>query len=204
MINNDPTVKDLLKVVFLADYRVSLAERVVTAADVSEQISMAGTEASGTGNMKLALNGALTVGTLDGANIEIAEEVGPDNIFIFGHTAKGIQDLKAQGYNPRRYIEESADLRAVLHLLECGFFSPGEAGLFDALTHDLVNYDPFCLLADFSSYVACQERVSAAYRTPATWWRMSIMNVARSGKFSSDRAIRDYAREVWNVDCAEN
>lgn len=203
MINNDPTVKELLKVVFLADYRVSLAERVVTAADISEQISMAGTEASGTGNMKLALNGALTVGTLDGANIEIAQEVGADNIFIFGQDAAGIQALKSQGYSPRRYIEESADLRAVLHLLECGFFSPGEAGLFDAITHDLVTYDPFCLLADFSSYVACQERVAATYRDRPTWWRMSILNVARSGKFSSDRAIRDYAREVWGVDCAE-
>jgi len=199
IVNGDPAVNDLLKVAFLANYRVSLAEKLIPAADLSQQISTAGKEASGTSNMKFALNGALTMGTLDGANIEIMEEVGADNIFIFGHTADEIRDLRCGGYHPGEYIARSPMLQRVLQLLECGFFSPSEPELFRPLYDELVNTDTFFLLADFDEYVECQSRVADAYRDPARWNRMSILNVARCGKFSSDRTIAEYARDIWGV-----
>jgi len=199
MINRDPAVRDLIRVSFLPNYRVSLAEKLIPAADLSEQISTAGREASGTGNMKLALNGALTIGTLDGANIEIMEEVGAENIFIFGHTADEVMAMRRQGYDPTAFIAESPLLAQTLRLLACDFFSPGEPGLFRPLYDALVCWDEFFLMADFDQYVAAQDRVSEAFLNPARWTRMSILNVARCGKFSSDRTILDYARDIWDV-----
>ena len=198
-VNSDPEVSPKLRVVFLANYGVSLAEKLIPAANLSEQISLAGMEASGTSNMKFALNGALTIGTLDGANVEIKEEVGDDNIFIFGMTTDEVRILKAEGYHPGAFIAQSVELQRVLHLLECDFFCPGEPGLFRPLFDELVNHDQYGLIADYASYMACQERVSAAYRDPAHWTRMSILNVARCGKFSSDRTIAEYARDIWHV-----
>jgi starch phosphorylase len=200
LINQDPSTNHLLRVAFLPNYRVSLAEKLFPASDLSEQISTAGKEASGTGNMKFALNGAITIGTLDGANIEIMEEVGRDNIFIFGKTADEIVQLKRSGYRPGDYIAASPLLQEVIHLLDCDFFSPGEPGLFRPILDALTIWgDEYCLMADFDSYVAAQDLVSAAYQDPARWTRMSILNVARSGKFSSDRTIDEYAREIWNA-----
>jgi len=199
VVQRDPAMNDLFQVVFLPDYRVSLAEKLIPAANLSEQISTAGKEASGTGNMKFTLNGALTIGTLDGANIEIMEEVGEDNIFIFGLTAQQVSEVKQYGYHPGDYIAESPLLQQVLHLLECDFFCPGEPGLFRPIFDDLVHEDQYCLMADFQDYLATQDRVSAAYTDSARWARMSILNVARSGKFSSDRAIAEYAHDIWGV-----
>jgi starch phosphorylase len=188
-----------LRVAFLPNYRVSLAEKLIPAADVSEQISTAGKEASGTGNMKLALNGAITIGTLDGANIEIMEEVGNENIVIFGLTADEVMSLKHQGYRPLDFIEKSPLLQRVLHLLECDFFSPGEPGLFRPIYEDLLYHDEYCLMADFDAYIAAQDIVSQAYIDEERWTRMSILNVARSGKFSSDRTIKEYVRDIWHA-----
>ncbi len=204
LINQDPSTNALLRVAFLPNYRVSLAEKLFPASDLSEQISTAGKEASGTGNMKFALNGALTIGTLDGANIEIMEEVGRDNIFIFGNTADEIVGLKRSGYRPSDYIAASPLLQEVMHLIDCDFFSPGDPGLFRPIYDALTTWgDEYCLMADFDSYLAAQDLVSAAYLDPTRWTRMSILNVARSGKFSSDRVIGEYAREIWNaVPCA--
>jgi len=199
MINHDPAARDLLQVSFLPNYRVSLAEKLIPAADLSEQISTAGREASGTGNMKFALNGALTIGTLDGANIEIMQEVGPENIFIFGHTADEVMAMRRQGYDPGKFIAESPLLQRVLQLLACDFFSPSEPGLFRPLYNALVSRDEFFLMADFAQYVAVQDWVSETFLDPACWTRMSIANVARCGKFSSDRTIAEYAREIWDV-----
>ena len=199
MVNHDPTVHDQLRVTFLPNYRVSMAERLIPSANLSEQISTAGLEASGTSNMKFALNGALTIGTLDGATIEIMEEVGPENIFIFGHTADEIRGLKSNGYRPAEYIAASPRLQRVMQLLECGFFSPGEPSLFRPLYQELVTTDTFCLMADFDAYIDCQARVSQAYLDIAHWTKMSILNVARCGKFSSDRTIQEYARDIWDV-----
>jgi len=199
VINRDPGMKDLLRVVFLPNYRVSLAEKLIPAANLSEQISTAGKEASGTGNMKFALNGALTIGTLDGANIEIMEEVGAENIFIFGLTAEQVREVKQNGYRPGDYIARSPLLQRVLHLLECDFFCPGEPGLFRPIYDELVHWDEYCLMADFDAYLAAQDRVSATFTDSAQWARMSILNVARSGKFSSDRTISEYAEEIWGV-----
>ncbi len=199
VVQRDPATKDLLQLVFLPNYRVSLAEKLIPAANLSEQISTAGKEASGTGNMKFALNGALTIGTLDGANIEIMEEVGQENIFIFGLTAEQVREVKQGGYNPGAYIAASPLLQRVLHLLECDFFCPGEPGLFRPIFDELVHWDEYCLMADFQDYLATQDRVSATFTDPAHWARMSILNVARCGKFSSDRAIADYARDIWEV-----
>lgn len=203
LVNDDARVNDLLRVHFLPDYRVSLAERLIPATDLSEQISMAGMEASGTGNMKFMMNGALTIGTLDGANIEMAERVGDDNIFIFGHTADEIQELKRQGYAREDYIARSPELQAALHLLSTDFFCPGEPGLFQPLYRELCDVDYYCILADFEAYLACQDRVTAAYQDLDCWTRMSILNTARSGFFSSDRTIREYARDIWRVPVAE-
>ncbi len=200
-VNHDPRVDGRLKVAFLPNYRVSLAMRIIPAADLSEQISTAGKEASGTGNMKLALNGAVTIGTLDGANVEIREEVGDDNIFIFGHTVEEVAELRRAGYDPRRYYEADAELRDVLDWLGSDYFVPDEHPNLPALVRAglLEGGDPFMVLADFRAYCDAQARVDAAFRDRARWARMAILNTARVGKFSSDRAIGEYASELWKL-----
>lgn len=200
-VNNDPRVKDLLTVVFVPNYDVSKAEFIVPAADLSEQISTAGTEASGTGNMKLALNGALTIGTLDGANVEIGEEVGDENIFIFGLTADEVASLQASGYQPWDYYNDNAELREVLNMIGSGFFSPAEPDRFKPIIDNLLHRgDQYLLLADYASYIECQSRVEAAYKDQKQWVKKAILNVANMGKFSSDRTISQYANEIWNVE----
>jgi starch phosphorylase len=199
VVNRDAEVRDRLKVVFLPNFNVTNGQRVYPAADLSEQISTAGKEASGTGNMKFCMNGALTIGTLDGANIEIREEVGADNFFLFGLSAAEVYALKRQGYRPKDYYERNQELRDVIDLIRGGFFSRGDADLFRPLIDGLLHHDPYMLLADFQSYVECQERVSAAYGDREQWTRMSIFNTARSGKFSSDRTISEYCAEIWHV-----
>jgi starch phosphorylase len=198
-INSDPLVRGRMKIVFLPDYSVKLGQRVYPAADLSEQISLAGKEASGTGNMKFAMNGAVTIGTLDGANIEIREEVGAENFFLFGLTAAEVQQQKAQGYNPRAYYEANPSLKEALDALTSGEFSHGDRGLFEPLVQSLLTRDDYMLLADYQSYVDCQERVSAAFSNKEEWTKMSILNVARIGKFSSDRSIREYCADIWKT-----
>ena len=199
-INDDPDIKERLKVLFLANYGVSLAERIFPAAELSEQISTAGMEASGTGNMKFALNGALTIGTLDGANVEIKQEVGDENIFIFGLTVEEVRTLKARGYDPWNYYHDNEELKRAIDMIDHGFFSPARPGLCGPLIDSLLHQgDPYMVLADFAGYVECQERVNAAYRDRETWTRMSILNCAHMGKFSSDRTIQEYSRQIWNV-----
>jgi starch phosphorylase len=179
---------------------VSLAEKIIPAADLSEQISTAGTEASGTGNMKLSLNGALTIGTLDGANIEIMEEAGEDNIFIFGLTSEEISEIKGVGYNPYSYYEGNQELKEILDMIGKGYFSPETPELFKPIVDSLLqNGDTYMLLADYESYVHCQERVSELYKDRHEWAKKSILNVAHMGKFSSDRTIMEYAREIWGI-----
>ncbi len=197
--NADPAVSPRLQVAFLPDYRVSLAERIFPGSDLSEQISTAGYEASGTGNMKFALNGALTIGTLDGANVEIAEAVGPDNVFIFGLTAEQVAASKAAGYDPRRFVEASPRLRRVLDFISSGALSAENPGLFRPLLDSLLHDDRFMLLADFDAYVAAQDAVDAAYRDREAWTRSAILNVARCGFFSSDRSVREYAERIWKL-----
>ncbi len=199
VIDKDPKISEVLKVVFLPDFNVKSGQRVYPAADLSEQISTAGKEASGTGNMKFALNGALTIGTLDGANVEIREAVGPENFFLFGLTAAEVERTKAEGYRPSSHYETNAELREVFDLLDRGFFSNGDREVFRPLVESLLTRDDYMLLADYQSYVECQQRVSDAYRDQANWTRMSILNTARAGRFSSDRSIRDYCRDIWNV-----
>ncbi|MBI3902836.1 MAG: glycogen/starch/alpha-glucan phosphorylase [Nitrosomonadales bacterium] len=200
IINHDPHVADRLKLVFVPNYDVSTAEDMIPAADLSEQISTAGTEASGTGNMKLALNGALTIGTLDGANIEIRNEVGEENIFIFGLTAEEVARVKAGGYQPWDYYHADSELREVLDMIGGGFFSPDEANRFRPITDTLLrNGDHYLLLADYASYIACQKKVEAAYRDQELWTRKAILNVANMGKFSSDRTIAQYAEQIWDA-----
>jgi len=199
VINQDPAVRDLLKVVFLPNYNVTNGQRVYPAAELSEQISTAGKEASGTGNMKFSMNGALTIGTLDGANVEIREEVGADNFFLFGLTAQQIQDTWKSAYDVQANYRGNDELRAVIDLIRDGHFSRGDRDLFMPVVDSLLHGDPYRLLADYPSYVDCQARASAAYADPECWTRMSILNVARMGKFSSDRSIRDYCEQIWRV-----
>ena len=202
LINGDPDVKGRLKVVFFPDFNVKNAQHVYPAADLSEQISTAGKEASGTGNMKFALNGALTIGTLDGANVEIREEVGAENFFLFGLTAEEVQQVKAAGYQPREHRDGNEALREVLDFVSSGALSGGDRGLFQPLVDNLLSSDPFLVLADYQAYVDCQDRVSAMWLDQAAWTRASILNVARMGKFSSDRSIRQYAEQIWHVNAA--
>jgi starch phosphorylase len=200
-INGDKRIKDKLKVAFMPNYRVSLAQRIVPAADLSEQISTAGKEASGTGNMKLALNGAITIGTLDGANVEILEEVGDDNIFIFGHTVDEVHKLVADGYNPQKFYEADPELAAIIDWLGTDYFTPDEgAHVLAPLRDNLLYHDPYLCLADFKSYCQAQEKVSAAFQDKARWGKMAVLNTARVGKFSSDRTILEYAKDIWHLD----
>jgi starch phosphorylase len=202
VINQDPRAQDLLKVVFIPDYKVSLAEKIIPAADLSEQISTAGCEASGTGNMKFALNGALTMGTLDGANVEMLVEVGAANIYIFGLKVEEIATLRRSGaYRPRDYYEQHPEIRRVLDALNDNLFSPGEPGLFRWLFQKLLDQgDGYFHLADFLPYLEAQERAGKEYQSPALWTRKAVMNVARMGRFSSDRTIYEYARDIWGLE----
>ncbi|RMF25275.1 MAG: glycogen/starch/alpha-glucan phosphorylase [Cyanobacteria bacterium J083] len=199
VVNNDAEVGDRLKVVFLANYNVSLGEKVYPAAELAEQISTAGKEASGTGNMKFALNGALTIGTLDGANIEIREAVGAENFFPFGLTATEVANLKAQGYNPWHYYDSNPSLQQAIAQIASGYFSPDDTDLFRPLVDCLMYRDEYLLFADYQAYIDCQAKVSQAYLKRQQWLKMSILNVARMGRFSSDRTIREYATEIWNA-----
>jgi starch phosphorylase len=203
IVNQDPETSKLLKVVFLPDFNAKNAQHVYPAADLSEQISTAGKEASGTGNMKFAMNGALTIGTLDGANVEIRDAVGPENFFLFGLTADEVTRLKAAGYAPRSFYDSNPDLREAIDLIADGFFSNGDRELFRPLVDSLLTRDEYLLLADYQAYVDCQQRVSDAYRDQDNWTQMSILNAARVGRFSSDRSISDYCRDIWHVKTAE-
>ncbi len=200
IVNNDPAVGDQLKVVFYPNYEVSAAEVLFPGSDLSEQISTAGTEASGTGNMKMALNGALTIGTLDGANVEIMQEVGDDNIFIFGLTTPQVAETKANGYNPRDYYNQNWNLKQVLDMIGNGFFSLEDPNRYQAIVDNLLNNgDNYLLLADYASYIACQDEVASTYQDQEEWSRRAILNVARMAKFSSDRTIGEYAKNIWHV-----
>jgi len=201
VVNNDEKVKDLIKIAFLPDYRVSLAQLIMPAADLSEQISMAGMEASGTGNMKLAMNGALTIGTYDGANIEIAEEVGEDNIYIFGLRAEEIHEMQRKGaYDPRDRYEKDASVHEVMDALASDRFCPSEHGLFRWVFDELVHRgDRYYHIADFPAYVETQAVIDGEYLDEDVWWRKAILNVARIGRFSSDRTVTEYARDIWHI-----
>ncbi|TVS20482.1 MAG: glycogen/starch/alpha-glucan phosphorylase [Planctomycetaceae bacterium] len=199
VVNSDPDVRGRLRIVFPPNFNVTLAERIYPAADISEQISMAGKEASGTGNMKFALNGALTVGTLDGANVEIRDLVGAENFFLFGLTADQVMTTKANGYSPQQIYHDNAELRSVIDAIASGTFSAGDENVFRPIIASLLRYDEYLLLADFASYIECSEQAADAYRDQDRWTRMSILNTARSGFFSSDRTIAQYCREIWNV-----
>ncbi len=200
LINRDPAIGDQLKVVFLPNYGVSIAEKIFPGSDLSEQISTAGMEASGTGNMKFALNGALTIGTLDGANIEIMEEVGEENIFIFGKTEEELVQLRNTGYNPEDYYSEDKELHKVMNQIKDGFFSSNNPSLFKGIFESLVNEgDHYFHMADYRSYIDCQDKVAKLFKSSNEWHKMAILNVARIGKFSSDRVIEEYANEIWKV-----
>ncbi|MDA8124997.1 MAG: glycogen/starch/alpha-glucan phosphorylase [Deltaproteobacteria bacterium] len=199
VVNRDPAVADRLKVAFFPDFNVQNGQRIYPAADLSEQISLAGKEASGTGNMKFSLNGALTIGTLDGANVEIREQVGAENFFHFGLTAREVFSQKERGYDPRTYYEDDRELKGAVDLIGSGFFSPGDPGLFKPLVDSLLNRDEYLVLADYRSYLTAQEAVNEAYADEDRWTAMSILNVARMGFFSSDRSIREYADKIWKV-----
>ena len=199
VINTDPITRDLLRVVFLPDYNVSLAEAIIPGADLSEQISTAGMEASGTGNMKLALNGALTIGTLDGANVEIRERVGADNIFIFGLKAHEVQERRAQGLDAGDTIAASPMLGRVIEAIDTGLFWPGESGRFSPLMNALRQHDYYMIAADFDAYVATQRRIDKLWLSSSDWTRMCMQNIAHMAWFSSDRAIGEYARDIWDV-----
>ncbi|MFP4007778.1 MAG: glycogen/starch/alpha-glucan family phosphorylase, partial [Spirulinaceae cyanobacterium] len=199
VVNKDPEVRGRLKVVFLGNFNVSLGEKIYPAADLSEQISMAGKEASGTGNMKFAMNGALTIGTLDGANIEIRQEVGAENFFLFGLTAQEVQDVKASGYNAMDYYNSNPELKEAVDRISSGFFSHGDTEIFKPLIDSLLYDDQYMLFADYQDYIDCQQKVSEAYRDREAWTKMSILNAARMSKFSSDRTIHEYMTEIWKA-----
>jgi starch phosphorylase len=199
IINNDPVVGDRLKIAYLPDYRVSLAEKIIPAADLSEQISTAGMEASGTGNMKFALNGALTIGTLDGANVEIRDRVGAENIFIFGLKADEVLKLRQTGYDSAKFVANSPALGAVFDIIGEGVFAPDEPRRYQPLLDDLRAKDYFLVTADFEAYAATQRKVDAAYAETQDWFRKAVLNTANSGWFSADRTIRGYARDIWAV-----
>jgi starch phosphorylase len=203
VIDRDPDVAARVKAVFLPDFNVQNAQRIYPAAELSEQISTAGKEASGTGNMKMSMNGALTIGTLDGANIEIREHVGAENFFLFGMTASEVEERHAGGYQPRSVYESNTELREAIDRIADGTFSPGQPGLFRPIVDSLLNQDPYMVLADYESYIACQSEVARAYGDSERWAEMSILNVARIGSFSSDRAIRDYCRDIWDIPISE-
>jgi starch phosphorylase len=199
-VNNDPQIGGKLKVVFIPDYSVSLAQLIIPAADLSEQISLAGTEASGTSNMKFGLNGALTIGTLDGANIEMQEYVGEDNIFIFGNTAQEVDALRRDGYNPRTIFENDAELHQALTQIGTGLFSPQEPGRYRNILDSLINFgDHYQVLADYRRYVDCQDSVDELYRTPREWTTKTLHNIANMGYFSSDRTVQEYANNIWRI-----
>uniref|UniRef100_A0A803SV87 Alpha-1,4 glucan phosphorylase n=1 Tax=Anolis carolinensis TaxID=28377 RepID=A0A803SV87_ANOCA len=200
IVNNDPVIGDRLKVIFLENYRVSLAEKVVPAADLSEQISTAGTEASGTGNMKFMLNGALTIGTMDGANVEMAEEAGEENFFIFGMRVEDVDELDRKGYCAKDYYDHIPELKQAIDQMSSGFFSPKQPDLFKDIVNMLMYHDRFKVFADYEAYIKCQEKVSALYKNTKEWTKKVIKNIATSGKFSSDRTIAQYAREIWGVE----
>ena len=198
-VDRDPDIRGRLKVVFIPDFNVQNAQRIYPAADLSEQISTAGKEASGTGNMKMSMNGALTIGTLDGANIEIREEVGAENFFLFGMTAQEAEDRWNRGYQPRAVYESNPELREAIDCIARGTFSPEQPDLFRPIVDSLLDHDTFMAFADYQAYIDCQSDVSRSYRDLDHWTSMSILNTARMGKFSSDRAIRDYCRDIWNI-----
>ena len=201
MVNADPDVAGRIKVVFIPDYNVSVSELVVAAGNLSEQISLAGKEASGTGNMKLALNGALTVGTLDGANIEIRDRVGTGNFFLFGLTADQAVAIRQGGYSPRAACEGDAELKAAIDALTSGIFSGGDRDAVELVLSSILNWDEYLVLADYRSYIDCHDQaVGPAWADQDQWTRMSILNTARSGFFSSDRTVRDYNRDIWHTD----
>jgi starch phosphorylase len=200
VVNSDPEVKGKLRVAFLPDYNVKNCQRLFPGADLSEQISTAGKEASGTGNMKFALNGALTIGTLDGANVEIREAVGEENFFLFGLTVDEVQQVRAAGYQPGEHYGADPELRAALDAVAAGDFSGGDGEVFRPLVDNLLHHDPFLVLADYRSYVDAQGEVEKAWGDEEAWTRASILNAARCGRFSSDRSIRDYCRDIWNVE----
>ena len=201
VVNNDPQIGDKLKVVFIPNYSVSLAQTIIPAADLSEQLSLAGTEASGTSNMKFALNGALTIGTLDGANVEMSEHVGLENIFIFGNTAEEVEALRAKGYKPREFYEQDEELHRTLTQIGSGLFSPEEPGRYRDLVDSLINFgDHYQVLADYRSYVDCQDKVDELYLCPEDWTHKAMINIANMGNFSSDRTIEEYAKKIWHID----
>ncbi len=199
IVNDDIAVGNQLKVVFYPNYEVSAAEILFPGSDLSEQISTAGTEASGTGNMKMALNGALTIGTLDGANVEIKEEVGDENIFIFGLTTAQVVETKASGYKPRDYYDDNPELKQVLDMIASGFFSVEEPNRYQTIVDNLLDSDQYLLLADYASYIEAQDKVAQLYKNQEEWTRLAILNVANMAKFSSDRAIGEYAKNIWHV-----
>jgi starch phosphorylase len=199
-VNNDPIVGDKLKVVFVENYRVSLAEKIIPAADLSEQISTAGTEASGTGNMKFQLNGALTIGTLDGANVEMAEEMGEENIFIFGMHVEDVVNLQRRGYNALDFINKNKELTHAIDQIETGYFTPDKPDLLKDLANSIKYHDRFYVCADYEDYIRCQEEVSKTYEDPDKWLKMCLYNIASTGKFSTDRTISEYAREIWGIE----
>jgi len=199
LISRDPAMRGKLQVVFYPNYNVKNAQAIFPGADLSEQISLAGKEASGTGNMKFQMNGALTIGTLDGANVEIREAVGEENFFLFGLTADQVMEHRSRGYSPRAIYEENTRVREVLDLISSGFFSAEDPGLFKPLTDHLLNDDTYMLLADFEDYATCQQRVSTAFADSKKWHTMAVRNIAKSGRFSSDRTIDEYAKDIWGV-----
>jgi len=199
VVNNDPDIADRLKVVFIPDFNVKNGQRIYPAADLSEQISTAGKEASGTGNMKFSMNGALTIGTLDGANVEIRKEVGPENFFLFGLDTAGIRALSREGYEPRTYYEADGELKEALDLIASDYFSKDDPHLFQPMVDALLSHDTYFVLADYRSYVNCQDEVGRVYRGREEWTTKSILNVARMGRFSSDRSVKEYVEKIWKV-----